>query len=107
MFPSHEQQQVRNSLGTSLRGVVSQVLCRRIHGGRVAAVEVMMVNRAIGNLIREQKLSQIYNLMQTGRGEGNQIMNFSLAQLVRNRQISIKEAESKTMDKKELAHLYS
>ena len=69
-FPGEQQDQVRSVLSDVLRGVVCQTLCRKIGGGRVAALEVLVVNVAAANLIREHKTVQITSAMQSGKAAG-------------------------------------
>ena len=102
-FPGDRQGQIRSMLSESLIGVVSQTLCRRIGGGRAAAMEVMIVNNAIANLIREGKVFQIPSTMQTNRGLGMQTMNDSLLELVKNRTIEPEDAYSAAIQKREMA----
>ena len=101
-FPSGEQEQARVMLAESLRGVVCQTLCRRTGGGRVAALEVMIVNHAIANLLREGKTHQIENAMVTSRKEGNMLLNESLERLVRSRRIAKEESFAKAIDKADM-----
>ena len=67
-FPADRQAQIRVMLSESLKGVISQTLCKKIGGGRVAALEVLIVTSAISNLIREAKTFQIQSMMQVGQG---------------------------------------
>lgn len=69
MFPAEEQAQIRSTLADVLRGVICQDLCRKIGGGRVAALEIMVVNPAVSNLIREGKTVQIPSIMQAGKAD--------------------------------------
>ena len=89
-FPPDQQDQVRVSLADSLVGVVSQDLCKCRDGGRVAAIEVLVVNLAISNLIREQKYNQIASMMQTGKAQGNILLNEALEKLVKRKKIEYK-----------------
>ena len=79
-FPADRQPQIRTMLSESLRAVIAQTLCKRIGGGRVAALEVLIVNSGIANLIREGKTFQIQSMMQTGRAQGNLTLNDALFQ---------------------------
>ncbi|RYZ73565.1 MAG: PilT/PilU family type 4a pilus ATPase [Proteobacteria bacterium] len=90
VFPPHQQSQVRQLLSFTLQAIVSQCLVPRIGGkGRAMACEVLVPSMAIRNLIREEKIHQIYSSMQTGQGEtGMQTLNQALVQLVRSKQIS-------------------
>jgi twitching motility protein PilT len=101
-FPADQQNQIRTMLADALIGVVSQMLCRREGGGRAAAYEVMMVNAAVSNLIREGKTFQIPAMMQTGKALGNRMMNDSLADLVEKGGVPVEEALAKAIDKEGL-----
>lgn len=98
-YPSNEQNQIRQMLSGSLKGVISQMLCKKVGGGRVAALEVMFGIPAISNLIREGKVFQIASIMQTGRNLGMRLMNDSLAQLVKDGVVAAEEAMLKAVDK--------
>lgn len=98
-FPSGEQNQIRQMLSVSLRGVISQTLCKKIGGGRVAALEVMFGVPAVANLIREGKIFQIPSIMQTGRNIGMRLMTDSLAQHVKDGLVTPEEAMLKAPDK--------
>ena len=102
LFPSDEQNQIRSVLADVLKGVVSQVLLKRTGGGRVAALEVMVVNPAVSNLIREGKNFQIASIMQTGKALGNQMLNDALARLVLDGTVEYPEARAKAVDKDDL-----
>jgi twitching motility protein PilT len=92
-FPHEQQQQIRTMVSTSLMAVVSQVLIRKsFEPGRECAQEIMIVNAAIRNLIRENKLFQIPSIMQGGRAEGQQLMRDAVKGLALNRKISKEEA---------------
>ena len=98
--------EIRIMLSETLKGVVAQTLCRKRGGGRVAAYEVLMVNTAVANLIREGKTFQIPSLMQTGRQLGMRTLNDSLLELVKGRVVDPKEAYIKAVDKSALLALY-
>jgi twitching motility protein PilT len=103
VFPSHQQQQIRAQLSFTLVAVVSQILVPRMNGGRVPAVEVMLPNTAIRNLLREDKIHQIYSIMQVGQGAtGMQTMNQALFLLYQRRQISLEVAYEHASDAEEL-----
>ncbi len=92
VFPSHQQSQVRAQLAFSLEGIVTQVLLPRISGkGRVMASEVLVVTPAIRALIRDDKIHQIYSMMQAGKKYGMQTLNDSLYQLYVSREVSEEE----------------
>jgi twitching motility protein PilT len=101
-FPADEQPQVRCSLAEGLRGVVSQTLCKKKEGGRVAALEIMMSNYALAANIREGKLQQIPSFIQMGRKEGMCSLNDSLLDLLAKGIIEPAEAYQKAAAKDEL-----
>jgi len=107
LFPTEQQNTVRATLADVLKGVVSQNLLRRIGGGRVAALEIMVVNSAVANLIREGKAHQVGNAMQTGKAAGNQLLNDSLAALVNAKTVEYEEALAKAVDKADLARRFN
>jgi len=107
LFPSEQQNAVRATLADVLKGVVSQNLLRRIGGGRVAALEVLVVNIAAANLIREAKVHQLGNVMQTSKAAGQMILNDSLAALVNAKTVEYEEALSKAVDKPDLARRFN
>lgn len=80
-FPAGEKEMVRSMLSESLQAVISQALIKRIGGGRVAATEVMICNSAIRNLIREDKIAQIYSAIQTGQSMGMHTLDMNLREL--------------------------
>jgi twitching motility protein PilT len=98
-FPSDRQAQIRVMLSESLRGVIAQTLCRKIGGGRVAALEVLLTNGAISNLIREGKTFQIPSMMQVGRAQGMVSLNDALADLVKKGLVAPEEAIVRAVDK--------
>jgi twitching motility protein PilT len=100
-FPADRQPQVRTMLSESLRGVVSQTLCKRRGGGRVAALEILVVTPPVANLIREGKTFQIPSTMQTGKSFGMQMLNDALLELVKSKQVEPDEAYAKAVAKTE------
>ncbi|MDX2473164.1 MAG: type IV pilus twitching motility protein PilT [Candidatus Krumholzibacteria bacterium] len=98
-YPADQQGQIRVMLSESMRGVISQTLCKKKGGGRVAALEVLLYTRAIGNLIREGKTFQIPSAMQTGKKEGMMLLNDALANLVNQNLITADEAFVRSVDK--------
>ncbi|TDJ72508.1 MAG: type IV pilus twitching motility protein PilT [Planctomycetota bacterium] len=98
-FPADRQAQIRTMLATSLKGVIAQTLCKKIEGGRTAALEIMIVNNAISSQIREAKTHQIVNAMQMGGKLGMRLLNDSLAELVAKKKVDPKEAYIKAVDK--------
>jgi twitching motility protein PilT len=105
VFPAAQQAQVRAQLSLVLEGVLSQQLVPKIGGGRVMALEIMVATPAIRNLIREEKIHQIYSAIQSGAKYGMQTMNQSLADLVRRRLITREEAMMRSTLPEELAQL--
>jgi twitching motility protein PilT len=98
-FPADRQAQIRVMLSESLKGVVAQVLCKKIGGGRVAPREIMIVNSAISNLIREGKTFQIPSSMQTSKKLGNILLNDSLMEFVEKKIVEPVDAYVKSADK--------
>jgi twitching motility protein PilT len=98
-FPTDRQSQIRIMLSESLKGVIAQTLCKKIGGGRVAALEVLIVTSAISNLIREAKTFQIPSLMQVGKGIGMVTLNDALMELVTKKLVEPQEAYTKSVDK--------
>ena len=98
-FPTDRQAQIRIMLSESLRGVIAQTLCRKIGGGRVAALEVLIVTQAISNLIREGKTFQIPSMMQVGKAIGMVSLNDALMELVTKKLVAPDEAYAKAVDK--------
>ncbi|MGV6851882.1 MAG: type IV pilus twitching motility protein PilT [bacterium] len=100
VFPAGEKPMIRSMLSESLRAVVSQTLLKRVGGGRVAAHEIMVGIPAIRNLIREDKVAQMYSAIQTGQNYGMQTLDQCLLELVRKgmitRQIASSRAQNKT-----------
>ncbi len=104
VFPKDAQEQVRAMLSESLKGVVCQQLLRTADGkGRVAALEIMLGNAAIGNLIREGKTFQIPSIIQTGRKDGMQLMDSHLTELLKDGKVTIEEAHRCAVDKRPFA----
>lgn len=94
VFPTNQQAQIRTMLSESLRGVVAQLLLKRAGGqGRAAAVEVMITNQAVKNLIREGKTYQISSVIQTGKGSGMQTMEGHIRSLVEAGMVGQEEAD--------------
>jgi twitching motility protein PilT len=105
VFPTSQQAQVRAQLSLVLEGVLSQTLVPQIGGGRVMAMEMMVATPAIRNLIREEKIHQIYSALQSGSKYGMQTMNQSLADLVRRRLITREDALNRSTIPEELQQL--
>jgi twitching motility protein PilT len=98
-FPSDRQAQIRIMLSESLKGVISQTLCKKVGGGRAAALEVLIVTSAVSNLIRESKTFQIQSMMQVGKAVGMVTLNDALLDLVTRKLVAPDEAHSKAIDK--------
>src|SRR5688500_14592237 len=98
-FPPDRQAQIRVMLSDSLKGVISQVLCKKIGGGRVAAREVMLSTPSVSNLIREGKTFQLPSVLQTSRRLGMVTMNDALIELVDGNLVEPQEAYLKATDK--------
>lgn len=99
VFPAGEKPMVRSMLSESLRAVVAQTLIKRVGGGRVAAHEIMVGIPAIRNLIREDKVAQMYSSIQTGQSVGMQTLDQCLIELVRKGLISKPQARSRAVKK--------
>ena len=100
VFPSDKQSHVRTMLSTSLRGVVSQQLLQKFDkNGRVAALEILVNTSASANLIRQGKLDQLENVMQSGGQFGMRTMDTAIQQLLDSRQVTGKEAYKKGISK--------
>ena len=99
VFPAAEKGMVRSMLSESLRAVIAQTLLKKIGGGRVAAHEIMIGTPAIRNLIREDKVAQMYSAIQTGQGIGMQTLDQCLQDLVAKGVVSKQDAKMKAMNK--------
>ena len=106
-FPPEQQGQIRVMLAESLKGVISQVLCKKSGGGRAAAYEILLANTAISNLIREGKTFQLSSAMQTGKSQGMCTMNDSLVALVADGKVDAQEAYVKSVDKQGLKMMFA
>ncbi len=98
-FPADEQNQARIMLAESLRGVVSQLLCKKKGGGRVATHEILLTHGALPNCIRTHSLSNIRNIIDQNRDQGMISMDASLRQLLEQDIITQEEAYMKAIDK--------
>ncbi len=105
-FPADRQDQIRVMLASSLKGVISQMLCKKIGGGRVPALEVMFGISSISNLIREAKIFQIPSIIQTGKKLGMCMMNDSFLTHVKNKIVEPAEAYAKAVDKTGLLQMF-
>ena len=99
VFPAAEKEMTRSMLSESLRAVVSQTLLKKVGGGRVAAHEIMVANPAIRNLIRENKVPQMYSAIQTGQKDGMQTLDQCLQDLLQKGIISKADARLKAANK--------
>jgi twitching motility protein PilT len=100
VFPAAEKEMVRSMLSESLRAVISQTLLKTKDGqGRVAAHEIMIGTPAIRNLIRENKVAQMYSSIQTGQNFGMQTLDQCLIDLVRRNVVSVQEARMRAANK--------
>jgi twitching motility protein PilT len=99
-FPADKQAHVRTMLSTSLRGVISQQLCRhKLGNGRVAALEILINTPAVANLLRQGKLDQLESAMQSGASIGMRTMDSALQELLDRRFITPREAYEKSINK--------
>ena len=104
VFPSNQQDQIRVQLANTLAGVISQRLLRRQDGtGRIAAVEILVSNPAVRNLIREKKVHQVYSFIQTGAKYGMQTMDNHLQELIEKGLIYAEEAMEHAVDTESMA----
>jgi twitching motility protein PilT len=95
VFPAAEKSMVRSMLSESLKAVISQTLLKRIGGGRIAAHEIMLGTPAIRNLIREDKVAQMYSAIQTGQNVGMQTLDQNLKGLLAQGLVTKDEAKKK------------
>ncbi|MEO0283282.1 MAG: type IV pilus twitching motility protein PilT, partial [candidate division WOR-3 bacterium] len=105
VFPPHQQQQVRTQLAFVILGIITQALLPKIGGGRVLACEVLVATPAVKAMIRDNKVHQIYSLMQAGQKYGMQTMNQSLYKLYMQRKITLETALSFSRDPEELERM--
>ncbi len=99
VFPGEEKSMVRSMLSESLQAVVAQTLLKKVGGGRVAAFEVMRCTSAIRNLIREDKVAQMYSAIQTGQNTGMQTLDQHLSELVNSKLITRSQAHEVALNK--------
>lgn len=100
VFPPHQQQQIRFQIANTLLGIVSQRLIPKINGGRVVAYEILKATPAVRNIIREGKVYQLDNIIQTSQEEGMVPLDFSLAKLVQEKVIRYEDGLAYALDKK-------
>jgi twitching motility protein PilT len=99
VFPAGEKSMVRSMLSESLRAVISQTLMKKVGGGRMAAHEIMIATPAIRNLIREDKVAQMYSAIQTGQSVGMQTLDQCLQDIVRKALVPKQEARARAVNK--------
>lgn len=100
VFPGEEKSMVRSMLSESIQAIIAQTLLKKVGGGRVAAHEIMVGTNAIRNLIREDKIAQMYSMIQTGQADGMQTLDQCLEGLVRDRLVTPGDARYYAVDKK-------
>ena len=103
VFPAAEQAMIRSMLSESLRAVISQTLLKKAKGGRVAVHEIMIATTPIRNLIRENKVPQMYSAIQTGRNIGMQTLDQALKKLLEEGVIERETALRVAVNKQEFA----
>jgi len=106
-FPTNQQEQIRVTLSFSLQAVISQALVPKLGGGRGLALEIMVCTPAIRALVRDDKIHQLYSMIQSGQKYGMKTMNQSLAELYLSGKISINDAMNYTSDPQELGEMLS
>jgi twitching motility protein PilT len=99
VFPAGEKSMVRSMLSESLRAVVSQTLLKKVGGGRIAAHEIMIGTPAIRNLVREDKVAQMYSAIQTGQAFGMQTLDQCMQAMLRRGQITKQDARARAVNK--------
>ncbi len=104
-FPADQQDQIRVQLAGSLAGIFSQRLIPRISGGLVPAYELLINNSAVSNLIRERRTHEVQTIIETGMEQGMIDMNRSLAQLVKNGEITVENAFAYSVNPKGLERI--
>ena len=102
-FPADQQSQVRSVMSDVLKGVVAQTLVKKKGGGRMAALEVLVVTVAVANLIRESKTVQLPGIMQTSKALGMSLLNDELARMIETHKVEMDEALAAAADKEDLA----
>jgi len=101
VFPTTQQEQIRTMLSESLRGVISQNLMKKVGGGRVAALEILLTSSATNNLIREGKTFQLHSIIQTGKKSGMQTMDQAIMEHLMAKRVTPQEAYTYAVDKKQ------
>jgi twitching motility protein PilT len=105
-FPADRQNQIRSMISNSLQAVISQTLCKKKGGGRIAALEILKVDHGIRALIRDSKIHQIPSAMQMGGSKGMKLLNTALTELVVSGKVDAKEAYIRSVDKEGLLQSY-
>ena len=103
VFPSSQQPQVRTMLSASLRGIVAQLLMKKVGGGRVAVNEILIANNAVSSIIREGAVEKLTDVLISGKGEGMQFMDDAINSLLQQGVINAEEAYMKAIDKTRFA----
>ena len=104
-FPTNQQEQIRISLSFSIQAIISQSLIPKIGGGRTVALEILVATPAVRALIRDDKVHQIYSMIQSGQKYGMKTMNQSLAELYGSRKISVQDAMAFSSNAQELSEM--
>ncbi|MDH3889600.1 MAG: type IV pilus twitching motility protein PilT [candidate division Zixibacteria bacterium] len=104
-FPTNQQEQIRISLSFSIQAIISQALIPKIGGGRIVALEILVATPAVRALIRDDKVHQIYSMIQSGQKYGMKTMNQSLAELYNTRKISVQDAMAYSSNPQELSEM--
>jgi twitching motility protein PilT len=107
VFPTNQQEQIRVALSFTLQAVVSQILIPRVGGGRVLAMEIMIATPAIRAIVRDDKIHQLYSMIQSGQKYGMKTMNQSLAELYLSGKITVNDAMSYSSNTQELGEMLS
>jgi len=107
VFPTNQQEQIRVTLSFTLQAVIAQQLVPKIGGGRALVLEIMVCTPAIRAIIRDDKIHQIYSMIQSGQKYGMRSMNMSLAELYRTGKITLNDALGRSSDQNELNEMIS
>lgn len=107
VFPTNQQEQIRITLSFTLQAVVSQVLIPKIGGGRVLAMEIMIATPAIRAIVRDDKIHQLYSMIQSGQKYGMKTMNQTLSELYQTGKISLNDAMGTSHNQQELTEMLS
>lgn len=107
VFPTNQQEQIRVTLSFTLQAVISQQLIPRVGGGRVMALEIMICTPAIRAIIRDDKIHQLYSMIQSGQKYGMRTMNMSLAELYRSGKLTLNDCLGRSSNQQELNDMLS